>query len=237
MFGRINVVYFHDIKKHVAQKVVSLDKCSKLSVMAEAAILHLLSGHFLFPYCYGFQRPNMIFLEKLGQFKDDYLDVCIIKTIIGKCQVSKYQWVSISRQDLEGISFLHQLTILHNDIKADNVILWGELRTAVTIIDFGKIILLSNLLKYSLNHAERMKYKIYHKHLAYELRNETNTYQSVLADIYSIGYMLQLVGAFEKFDFFENVGKQMKSRRPIRRMSIDAEDKELDKFIQSYTFC
>ena len=130
VFGRINVVYFHDIKKHVAQKVVSLDKCSKLSVMAEAAILHLLSGHFLFPCCYGFQRPNMIFLEKLGQFKDDYLDVCIIKTIIGKCQVSKYQWVSISRQDLEGISFLHQLTILNNDIKADNVILLGEFRTA-----------------------------------------------------------------------------------------------------------
>ena len=69
------------------------------------------------------------------------------------------------------------------------------------------------------------------------LRNETNTYLPVLTDTYSIGYMFQLVGAFEKLDFFENVGKQTKSRSPIRRMSIDAGDKELKKFIQSYRFC
>ena len=29
----------------------------------------------------------------------------------------------------------------------------------------------------------------------------------------------------------------MNSRSPIRRMSIDAANKELKKFIQSYTFC
>ena len=145
--------------------------------------------------------------------------------------------MSIARQVLERISFLHQLTILHNDIKADNVILLEEFRAAVKIIHFGKSTLLSSPLKYSLNYAERMKYNKYHRHLAYELRNETNIYQSVSTDTYSIGYMFQLVGAFEKFDFFENEGKQMKSRSPIRRMSIDAADKELKKFIQSYTFC
>ena len=65
VLGRINVVYFHDIRKQIAQKVVSLDKCSELSIMAEAVILQLLPGHSLFPYCYGFQRPNMIFFRKL----------------------------------------------------------------------------------------------------------------------------------------------------------------------------
>ena len=123
--------------------------------MAEAAIFHLLSGHPLFPYCYGFQRPNMIFLEILGKFKGDYIYVCTIKTMIGKHRVHKYQQVSIARQVLEGISFVHQLTILHNDIKADKVILLGEFRTAVKIIDFGKSTLLSNPLKFSLNHAEK----------------------------------------------------------------------------------
>ena len=131
--------YFHDIKKHIAQKVLSLDKCSELSVIAEATILHLISGHSFLPYCYGFQIPNMIFLEILGQFKDDCIDLCTRKTIIGKCQVSKCQQVSIARQVLEEISFLHQLTILHNDIKADNVILLGEIRTAVKIIFLEKV--------------------------------------------------------------------------------------------------
>ena len=42
-----------------------------------------------------------------------------------------------------------------------------EQRSEVKIIDFGKNILLSNPLKYSLNHAERMKYNKYHRHLAY----------------------------------------------------------------------
>ena len=45
--------------------------------------------------------------------------------------------------------------------------------------------------------------------------------------------MFQLVGASEKFDFFENVSKHMKSRSPIGRMSMDAGDKELTEFIQS----
>ena len=45
----------------------------------------------------------MIFLEILREFKDDYIDVCTIKTIVGKCQVSKDQWVSIARQVLEEI--------------------------------------------------------------------------------------------------------------------------------------
>ena len=78
------------------------------------------------------------FLETLGQFKDDYIDVCKIKTMIGKYRISKYQWVSTARQVLEGISFLHQLTLLHNDIRADNVILLEEFRKAVNSIDFGK---------------------------------------------------------------------------------------------------
>ena len=58
--------------------------------------------------------------------------------MIGKYRISEYQWVSTARQVLEGISFLHQLTLLHNDIRADNVILLEEFRKAVNSIDFGK---------------------------------------------------------------------------------------------------
>ena len=111
-----------------------------------------------------------------------------------------------------------------------------EFRTEVRIINFGKSKLLSNPLKYSLNHAERMKYNKYHINLAYDLRNETNKYQFILTDTYTIGYIFQFVGAFENFEFFKNVGKQMKSRNRTGRMSIDAADTELKKFIQSYKF-
>ena len=76
--------------------------------------------------------------------------------MISKYRINKYWWVSITRQVLEGTSFLYQLTILHSDIKADNVILLGEFRTAVKIMDFGKSTLLSNPIKYSLNYGERM---------------------------------------------------------------------------------
>ena len=65
--------------------------------------------------------------------------------------------------------------------------------------------ILSNRMKYSSNHAKKIKYNKYHRDLTYELWNETNTYQSILTDTYSIGYIFQLVGAFEKFTFFENM--------------------------------
>ena len=171
----------------------------------------------------------MIFLENLGQFKDDYIDICTIKTMIGKYRDSKYQWVSIARQVLEGISFLHQVAMLHNDIKADNVILLGEFRIAVKIIDFGKSTLLSNPLKFSLNHVEIMKCSKYHRHLTYELRNANWLLTQLVICFNWLVHLKSLI-------FFENVSKHMKSRRPIGRMSMDAGDKELTEFIQSYTF-
>ena len=61
------------------------------------------------------------------------------KNYDGNYRIRKYWFVSNARQVLEGISFLYQLAILQNDIKADNVKLLGEFRTAMKIIEKNNI--------------------------------------------------------------------------------------------------
>ena len=62
------------------------------------------------------------------------------KNYDGNYRIRKYWFVSNARQVLEGISFLYQLTILQNDIKADNVKLL-EFRTALKVIQKNNITL------------------------------------------------------------------------------------------------
>ena len=63
------------------------------------------------------------------------------KNYDGNYRIREYWFVSNARQILEGISFLYQLIILHNDIKADNANLLGEFRTALKIIEKNNITL------------------------------------------------------------------------------------------------
>ena len=84
--------------------------------------MHAISGHLLFPYCFGFVKPNIIISQFLGELSADgaVITTTILKVMTLK-KFCKYQWILFCSQVIEGIEFLHGLTILHNDIKADNV--------------------------------------------------------------------------------------------------------------------
>lgn len=165
VFGKINIIYLNEIKKHAIQKIVSMDITTETEVIAEAKIMHMVSGHPLFPYCFGFERPNIIISEFLGTFENGECVVSTVRNVLGKSMISKFHWITITDQIVEGIMFLHSLTILHNDIKSDNVILIGPALTKVKIIDFGKCSLISNPVVYNLSTSSTEKYNKFHSTL------------------------------------------------------------------------
>ena len=109
---------------------------------------------------------------------------------------------------------LHDIGVLHNDIKANNVIIQNNMTITVKIIDFGKATLKSTPIVYKLNKDQQEQYNRKHRYLAHELRNSTTTVQSELTDTYSIGYMFKYIGYFENFSFLKEIGRKMKTTSP-----------------------
>ena len=237
-FGSLSIVKLKNLNNLVAAlKTISLTNSTELDVILEAKVMHAVSGHHLFPYCFGFIRPNKIVSQFLGSFLDTgECNVRTVQNVRGTGTLNKYQWVLICNQIIEGICFLHGLTILHNDIKSDNIILYGSIMTNVKIIDFGKSTLISKPVVYNLNSDAIAKYNVFHRHLAYELRNVADTKQSVFTDTYSVGHLVKYMRYYEKFDFLYETGRKLKTEIISSRMSLNQASVLFQLFLKDYSF-
>ena len=190
-FGSVSVAKYSDLKQLVAQKEISMTRSSELDILAEVKISHASAGHRLFPYCYGFVQPNIIVYQLLGSYKDNVLNVMTLDKIMVMNKSESYL-VKIASQLVEGIQFMHHMQILHNDVKANNLIVYGRELDLLKIIDFGKCTLVSNPEVYNLKEDQRSMYNKKYRYLAYELRNNSHAKQTFSSDAYSVGYVLKL---------------------------------------------
>ena len=131
----------------------------------------------------------------------------------------------------DGFNFLHYKSILHNDIKADNIVIHNNVPK---IIDFGKANIASHPLVYNVKPGtpEHETYEKWHRHLAYELRNIPGSSQSFKTDIYSIGYMLKHAGALTSPPCEQIIllGRLMKNQNPSQRISLQNSLDKLQRF-------
>ena len=122
---------------------------------------------------------------------------------------------------LEAFIWLHSKSILHNDIKSDNIVIHGNMPK---IIDFGKANMVSSCLTYSIQPgtAEHEQYEKYHRHLAYELRNIPGSSQSFKSDTYSIGHMFKHLSTrlLQPSDHITRLSRMMKNRDQKLRISL-----------------
>jgi serine/threonine protein kinase len=205
---------------------------SETDVLAEVSIMHRLAGHILFPYCYGFIRPNIIICQLLGSLNEvSKLTVYTLDKIKNDHNAqNELYFVKLSHQLVEGIKFMHDLSILHNDIKGNNVIVYGEGLQLIKIIDFGKSTHFSRPEVYNLTDEQKEKYNTHHQYLAYELRNLKMQKQSVLTDVYSVGYILKKLGLGIS-DLLTFLGENMSVDDPKNRLSLVTALRHLKSFI------
>ena len=208
----------------------------EVDVLAEAKVAHALAGHKNFPYCFGFIPPNRLVFEFLGTYDNNTVCVKSIDKVLRKDILNKHEWVLVSHQIVQGIKFMHNLNILHNDIKFNNVVLHGPLLTDVKIIDFGKATCINKSVVYDLSPKDVKRYNERHRYLAHELRNVPGARQSVMTDVYSVGYMLKYIGFYEKFKFLEDLGCKMRTDSPVDRVNLSFALKQLSDYLGSVKF-
>ena len=142
----------------VAAKTIKIAQSSLLDIQAERRIMHALSGHSLFPYCFCSIKPNIILMQLIGNISlSSNPSVLTVHNQMKNSILNPCNWVNLSAQVVREISYLHQLLLLHNDIKSDNVIIEPTTKRAV-IVDFGKATTIEYPLTYCLNEEQQKKF-------------------------------------------------------------------------------
>lgn len=183
-------------------------------IKAERRILHALNGIPVFPYCVGYVEPNIILIQKIGS------GCTLSSAFMTGCNVDG---LSISRQIITGVNLLHKrFRILHNDLHASNILIDIAANRCV-IIDFGKATPVDHPVIYDLTPSQRERYNKHHRHIAYEIRNERFTRQSVATDTYSVGFLIKRIGFYlsPQNDKVCEVGKRLKSVELSSRITLD----------------
>ncbi len=223
-FGTIKIAYIKKLNLKTALKLLDSSRSTKQSVLAEAVVYLTLSGHPNFAFCFGMLNDNGILIEFFGAMIEGvYKSHPTLATYFNNLNKSLKRenqdlLKRIFIQLLDAFSFMHSKKILHNDIKADNVII----TETVKIIDFGKATMVTDPIIYRIQDTKEQEiYNKRHRHLAYELRNITGSKQSIATDTYSIGYMLKHTAGIIYCNTLVKLGRLMKHKDVECRITIE----------------
>ena len=169
-------------------------------VLHEASMLTKLSHPYV-PYLFGVctrQRPYRIIMQFEGISQRDR-PLTVQEAILKKSVKGSNTWLKLCAQLLEALRYLHEeATILHNDIKPNNILIsernfasnMSESILSIVLIDFGKACTISAGKRYHLSWIERSEYTRKYPHYAPELIDGI-TKQTTKTDMFSAGGVIQ----------------------------------------------
>lgn len=100
-------------------------------------------------------------------------------------------WWILMMNLADSLAFIHMKSIVHRDLKSDNVVLHKEGDTIRCIlVDFGKSNYANKLSRYQLTEQEKQQYRRDHKHIAPDLVDGISDITTA-SDIYSYGRLLR----------------------------------------------
>lgn len=163
-------------------------------VLNEAGVISRLGDHCGLPLLFGVQTqaaPCSIVLKFFGHKESS---VTIYRAACKKKFLSNDQWKLVVKHVGEALQHVHTRGYLHNDLKANNVVLEDKSRHFnPVIIDFGKSTKIdAPVKKKSMTKAEQKIYRQSFPHIAPEIINGTST-QTIASDVYSFAKLVQFL--------------------------------------------
>ena len=177
--------YIVTVKEFKVKEKTSLDDVKK-EVRHEATMISHLGDHPCLPLLFGIvtrSEPLRLIIQFHGE-KDKSLT---LSHAMRKNALTKPSWLRILKEIAKGLSHIHRRGILHNDLKANNVVLEKRKEYNPVIIDFGKSRFTSDPKQVmSLSVSSQAAYRKRYPHIAPEIVCGKGI-QSVASDIFSFG--------------------------------------------------
>ena len=109
-------------------------------------------------------------------------------------ELASAQWKTVVLGIITGLKYIHEKSILHNDIKEDNILLdkCHDSTIRPVIVDFGKACLEGRGKRYNLTQEEIQLYKSKHPHIAPDLLTGVRT-QDKMSDVFSFGRLISIL--------------------------------------------
>ena len=110
-------------------------------------------------------------------------------------------WNSILLELAEGIQYLHNLSLVHRDLKTDNIVFYKIASNKIqpVIIDFGKCQYIDDGMFYNLTQHEQVKYSKRYTHIAPDLISG-KTKPTPSTDVYSYGRIMKHIMCYGGID-------------------------------------
>ncbi len=169
----------------------------------EAAVLQRLQGSIYVPHLFGVLDGKLV-MEYIVP-EDDSPPVTVHRARVDGF-FNQTMWSEICHHLIDAVVYLHSHSILHNDLKSNNVLIKSGF--IPIIVDFGKATLRKNPEVYKLTTSQMERYNSRYPHLAYELRNKFGSKTSTATDIYSLGFMFKFV-ADQTNELLQRLQKRM----------------------------
>ena len=155
------------IKMYQGQLVVTKEfrkEVSKEAVMKEAGILSHLS-HPGVPFVLGIDLSRNPFMMVTVFYGIDMSNTTLFELLNSdkfnaEFKLDQSKSIAITIKLAETLSYIHDNGILHNDIKSDNIVFYGEnTQLKPVLIDFGKACAMKEGKFYKLSKDQQLKYK------------------------------------------------------------------------------
>lgn len=216
-FGEVSLCKITFMGVICAKKVIN---GSSTDLKSEACAMLQLSGHPCFPFFYGIMKPGALLMEYISPSANAIMTSKSLNSIVKGSTLKTRQWFKICRELIKGLSHMHSKGLLHNDLHGNNILIRFD--NSPCIIDFGKATLMEHPIVYNIvkGSKESLRYNKIHQHLAYELRNQPNTPQSYLTDIYSLGYNFKAIATHSHIEPIMKLSKRMMCV-PLERYTLE----------------
>ena len=188
VFGLCYKMYYRGMS--VAVKQFNKHLSSQFDVIKEASLIKQLD-HPCFPFVYGIcieSKPYLLVLQFCNVEGKAYTLHRALQShnLLLKAQ----EWFDIISQLLDAFKVLHRSSLIHRDIKGDNIMItYKNTMFVPVIIDFGKCISKQEACIRILSKEQQETYKQKYKHIAPEVVAGTHP-PSYLSDIYALGLLL-----------------------------------------------
>lgn len=202
-YGRCTKAFLHGIV--VCIKTLRCSTCQAKSLVTHEAMMLSKVRHPNIAFLIGVQTTDYPFQLITAFYSIMGLGVSVYDTLCDTVGEKKHAiellrpaltlkvWFTLMKDLADALAFMHNKSIIHRDLKSDNVVLNQASEVVQCIlVDFGKSNYVRKVMRYQLTKEERDVYRRDHKHIAPDLVDGISDVTTA-CDMYSYGRLLKNV--------------------------------------------